>query len=91
MSGLNCIVNISSNVLLDNSIFVDRREFGQTTTMMGFFLWLDFLNDLSHSRLPYASLRCNLPARNMRRSKKEDIIPLNSRKMFYSENEKIYW
>ena len=90
MSGLNSIVGLSSNDLLNNSIFIDRSEFGRTATMIGFFLWLDFLNDPNYSRLPYASLICNLPTGKMKRSKKEDIIPLCSREMFYGQNERIY-
>ena len=90
MSGLNSIVGLSSNDLLNNSIFIDRSEFGRTATMIGFFLWLDFLNDPNYSRLPYAILMYSLPTGKMKRSKKEDIIPLCSRKMFYGENERIY-
>ena len=76
MSGLNYIVDLASNDLLDNSMFVGRRELGRRSTMMVFFLWLDFLKDPSHSRLPYASLRCNFCAGKIKRSKRDDVIPL---------------
>lgn len=60
MSDLHCIVNLASNDLLDNNTFASRGEFGKVSTMMVFFLWLDFLKDSGHSRLLYASLGCNL-------------------------------
>ena len=90
MSGLNCIVGLASNDLFDNSTFVGRREFGRTATMMVFFLWLDFLKNPSHSRLPYGSLGSNFSARRIKRSKKDNIIPLGSGEVFHGGNEGIY-
>ena len=90
MSGLHYIVGLASKDLLNNSMFVDRKEFGKMATMMVFFPWLDFLKDLGHSRLPYASLGGNLPARMIKKSKKNDIIPLSSREVFHGSNKEMY-
>ena len=75
---------------LYNSTFVGNREFGRTSTKMVFFLWLDFLKDPSHSRLPYANLGCYFLAREITRSKRDDIIPLSDGEVFHGGNKEIY-
>ena len=90
MGGLDPIAGLSSKDSLDNSIFVDRRELGRTATMVIFFVWLDFLKDPSHSGLSYTSLGCNFSAGKIKRSKRDDIIPLSSRQVFHGGNEGIY-
>ena len=90
MGGLDCIVDLASNDSLDNSTFVDSREFGRTSTKMVFFLWLDFLKNPSHSRLPYGSLGCEFLAEEITRIKRDDIIPLSSGEVFHGGNEGIY-
>jgi hypothetical protein len=67
-----------------------RRKFGGMVTMVVFFIWLDFLKVLSHSGLPYTSLGCDVLAGKIKKSKRHNIISLNSREMFYSGNEGIY-
>ena len=73
MGGLDCIAGISSKDSLDNSTFVGRRELGGTAIMVIFFVWLDFLKDPSHSGLSYISLGCNVSARKIKRSKRDDM------------------
>ena len=90
MGGLDCIAGLSSENSLDNSTFVGRRELGGTATMVIFFVWLEFLKDPSHSGLPYTSLGCNVSAGKIKRSKKDDIIPLSSKEVFHGGNEGIY-
>ena len=90
MDGLDCIAGLSSKDLLDNSTFVGRREPGGIATMAIFFVWLDFLKDPSHSGLSHTSLGCNVSAGKIKRSKRDDIIPLNSKEVFYGGNEGIY-
>ena len=90
MGGLDCSIGLASNDSLDNSTFVGSREFGRTSTKMVFFLWLDFLKDPSHSRLPYASLGCDFSAGEIKRSKRDNIISLSSGEVFHGGNEGIY-
>ena len=90
MGGLDCIAGLSSKDSLDNSTFVGRRELGGMATMVIFFVWLDFLKDPSHSGLPYTSLGGNFSAGKIKRSKRDNIILLSSREVFYGGNEGIY-
>ena len=57
--------------------------------MVIFFVWLDFLKDPSHSELPYTSLGSNVLAGKIKRSKRDNIIPLSSREVFHGGNEVI--
>ena len=53
MSGLACIAGLPSKDFLNNSMFVGRREFGGTATMVIFFVWLDLLKVLQiHINFP---------------------------------------
>ena len=90
MDGLDCIAGLSSKDSLDNSTFVGRRELGETATMVIFSVWLDFLKDPSHSELPYTSFGCNVLAGKIKRSKRDDILLLSSREVFYGGNGGIY-
>ena len=90
MGGLDCSIGLASNDSLDNSTFVGSREFGRTSAKMVFFLWLDFLKDPSHRTLPYASLGCDFSAGEIKRSKRDDIIPLSNGEVFHGGNEGIY-
>ena len=90
MGGLDCIAGLSSKDSLNNSMFVGRRELGETATMVILFVWLDFLKDPSHSGLPYTSLECNFLAEKIKRSKRDDIILLSSKKVFHGGNKGIY-
>ena len=90
MGGLDCIAGLSSKDSLDNSMFVGRRELGGMATMVIFFVWLDFLKDPSHSGLSYTSLGCNVSAGKIKRSKRDDIIPLSSREVFHGGNAGVY-
>ena len=58
--------------------------------MVIFFVWLDFLKDPSHSELPYTSFGCNVLAGKIKRSKRDDILLLSSREVFYGGNGGIY-
>jgi hypothetical protein len=69
---------------------MSRRKFGGMAIMVIFFIWLDFLKVPSHSVLPYTSLGCDVLAGKLKKNKRQNIISLSSRKIFYSGNEGIY-
>ena len=51
LSGINSILGLASNNLLNNSPFVGRGKLQRTATMKSSLLWLEFLKNLAYYRL----------------------------------------
>ena len=52
MSGLNCIFDLASNDLLDNSTLVGRGKLSRTAITKVFLVWMDLLKDLATIDFP---------------------------------------
>ena len=52
LSGMNSILDLANNNLLNNSHFIDRSKLQRMATMKSSLLWLEFLKNLAYCRLP---------------------------------------
>ena len=51
LSGMNSILGLTSNHLLNNSCFIGRGKLQRIATMKSSLLWLEFLKNLAYCRL----------------------------------------